>query len=144
MTESKRLAKFRLTPEQREIVESVRRRVEAEKPEIIAEGLKTVAADAVTSVQLRGAVSLLKAVRKAQGVTLGEVARRTGMTKTSLSRLENDAEANVTINTLHRIADALGHDVQISVVPRMTPALKTQTRAKASKAGFAAASAKVQ
>ena len=117
MTESKRIPGFKLTPEQREIVEEVRRRVEEEKPEILAESRRRTAADAVVSVQLRGAISLLKAVRKAQGLTLDEVARRTGIAKPTLSKLEN-AEGNVTINTLQRLADALHHTVQISVTPQ--------------------------
>ena len=121
MAESKRIPNFKLTAEQRQIVEQIRKRVEEEKPEILAESRRRTAADAVTSVQIRGAISLLKAVRKTQGITLDEVARRTGIAKPTLSRLENDAEANVTINTLQRIAEALGHGVQVSVMPLNPP-----------------------
>ena len=64
MTESKRIPGFKLTPEQRKIVDEVRRRVEEEKPEIMAESRRRTVADLVTSVQLRGAIGLLKAVRK--------------------------------------------------------------------------------
>lgn len=130
MSESKRIPNFKLTAEQRQIVEQVRQRVEVEKPEILAESRRRTAADAVTSVQLRGAISLLKAVRKTQGVTLDEVAKRTGIAKPTLSRLENDAEANVTINTLQRIAEALGHSVHVSVAPLIQPPIKSKPRTK--------------
>ena len=132
MADTKRIPKFTLTEQQRKIVEEVRQRVEAEKPEILAESRRRTAADAVTAVQLRGAMSLLKAVRKTQGITLDEVARRTGIAKPTLSRLENDAEANVTINTLQRIAEALGHGVQVSVIPLNLPATP-QSEPKATK-----------
>ena len=48
------------------------------------------------------------------------------------SRLENNAESNVTVNTRYRIADALGYDLNVSVVRRSPPkpekAAKTDTR----------------
>jgi DNA-binding XRE family transcriptional regulator len=121
MSESKRIPGFKLTPEQRGIVEEVRRRAELEKPEILEESRRRTVADEFTSVQLRGAIGLLRAVRKAQGITLDELAGRTGIAKPTLSRLEN-TEGNLTINTLQRIAEALGHAVQVSVVPKQLPA----------------------
>jgi predicted transcriptional regulator len=120
MTKSKQIPNFQLTPEQREIVESVRRQIEVEKPEIIAESRRMKQADEVTSVQLRGAFGLLKALRQSQHVSLAALAELTGISKPSLSRLENDPTANVTLNTLTRVADALGHDLHIAVVPKTT------------------------
>ncbi len=37
------------------------------------------------------------------------------------SRLENNAESNVAVNTRYRIADALGYDLNVSVVRRSPP-----------------------
>jgi DNA-binding Xre family transcriptional regulator len=118
MSSPKPPPKFVLTPEQRKIVEEVRRLAEIEKPEILAEGRRVFAADECVNGRLKAVMSILKAVRNSQKVTLDELAARTGMTKPYLSKLENDAEANVTINTLYRVADALGHDLLVSVIPR--------------------------
>ena len=100
----------------------MRRLAEIEKPEILAEGRRVFEAEQCMNGRLQAVMSILKAVRNSQKVTLEELAARTGMTKPYLSKLENDAEANVTINTLYRIADALGHDLQVSVIPRPQPA----------------------
>ncbi|WP_010588553.1 helix-turn-helix domain-containing protein [Schlesneria paludicola] len=114
--------KFVLTAEQREIAEQMREIAEKEKPEILAEGRRVKAASQALSAHLRGVMVLLKAVRKSQGLTLDEMALRTGIQKASLSRLENsDDESNVTINTLYRIAEALDYEIQVSVVPRPAP-----------------------
>jgi DNA-binding Xre family transcriptional regulator len=122
MSNPKPPPKLVLTPEQRKIVEEVRRLAEIEKPEILAEGCRVFEAEPCMNGRLQAVMSILKAVRNSQKVTLEELAARTGMTKPYLSKLENDAEANVTINTLYRIADALGHDLQVSVIPRPQPA----------------------
>ena len=126
----KKTPKLLLTPEQRKILAEIRRHAEAEKPELMAEGRRVFAADKFVSARLEAAMSILKAVRKAQGVTLEQVAERTGMTKPYLSKIENDDGANVTVNTLYRIADALNHDLQISVTPRSVSANETQATAK--------------
>ena len=128
MNEAKKPPKLVLTPEQRKIIDEIRLRAEAEKPEMMAEGRRVRAAEELVSVRLLAAMSILKAVRKSLGVTLDEVALRTGMTKPYLSKLENDGEANVTINTLYRIADALGHELQISVIPRIQSPAKIKTK----------------
>ncbi len=66
---------------------------------------------------LRNALQALKAEREAQGVSLGELAKRTGISKASLSRLENDPAPNPTVATLSRIADALGRQIMIQLAP---------------------------
>jgi transcriptional regulator with XRE-family HTH domain len=53
------------------------------------------------SVDLRG-------LRKAAGLSLADVAERTGMDKAFLSKLENGRQPNPTLETLHRYAAALG------------------------------------
>jgi DNA-binding Xre family transcriptional regulator len=113
-----------LTPEQKKIVEAVRAEIERDKPELIAEGLRIEAAMDIATVHLRNAFSLLTALRKNQGMTLTTLAAATGINKSTLSKLENDPEANVTLSTLIRVSEALGHDLQISVTPRA----KTSTK----------------
>ena len=121
----KKTPKLLLTPEQRKILAEIRRHAEAEKPELMAEGRRVFAADKFVSARLEAAMSILKAVRKAQGLTLDQIAEATGMTKPYLSKIENDNGANVTVNTLYRIADALNHDLQISVTPRSASRIDT-------------------
>ncbi len=111
----KKAPKFALTPEQQAIVAELRRRTEADRPELIAESQRVFAAHQALQVELRGVFWLLRAVRKVQGVSLNELARRTGIGKPALSRLENDPAPNVQLNTLQRIAAALGKEIRISV-----------------------------
>ena len=50
----------------------------------------------------------LRQAREKAGVSLNEMEARTGMQKSSLSRLENSAAPNPTLLTLHRYAAAIG------------------------------------
>jgi DNA-binding Xre family transcriptional regulator len=117
MTESKKPPKFKFTEEQKQLLADVRKKVEQDKPELMAEGRRILQTDEVLSVRLKAVMSILKAVRKAKGITLEELASRTGMTKPYLSKIENEVGANVTVNTIYRIAEAMEHDLQISVIP---------------------------
>lgn len=65
----------------------------------------------------RVALAKLKLARLREGLTLGEVSERTGIERGNLSRLENNVE-NVEINTLVRLADALGYDVVVDIQRR--------------------------
>lgn len=66
--------------------------------------------------QLSDTVSELKAIREELGISLTELAERTGMTVGNLSRLENMEGPNPTIETLRRYARALGRRIEIAVV----------------------------
>lgn len=66
--------------------------------------------------ELSGVVAELKQIREQLGVTLAELASRTGMTTGNLSRLENMDGPNPTIETLRRYAQALHHRIDIAVV----------------------------
>jgi DNA-binding Xre family transcriptional regulator len=109
------------TPHRRQLppgfLDRVRRQRKAilheEKDELIAKGRRLVA----KHERLRDAVDALKVERKIQKVSLTELERRTGISKSSLSRLENDPTANPTMDTLMRIAEALGKQVLIKLAP---------------------------
>lgn len=66
--------------------------------------------------ELSAIVSELKSIRERLNVSLTEIALRTGMTVSNLSRLENMDGPNPTIETLRRYAHALGHRIEIAVV----------------------------
>ena len=60
----------------------------------------------------RIALAKLKLARLREGVSLAEVAERTGIDRGNLSRLEKDVD-NVELATLTRLADAIGYDVVV-------------------------------
>jgi len=64
---------------------------------------------------LRDIVAALKAERQRLGLSLAEVGERSGIGKANLSRLENDANPNPTVNTLLRYAEALGRTIRIDI-----------------------------
>ena len=107
-----------LTPEEQDRVKDAREQAEAEKEEIIARGRQCKAEHDAALGTLSEAFRLLKAERVAQGLTLGDIERTTGINRPALSRLERDAEANPTIATLTRYADALGKRLVISLADR--------------------------
>ena len=65
----------------------------------------------------RIALAKLKVARLREGLSLGEVAEKTGIDRGNLSKLENNVD-NVELNTLTRLADALGYDVVVDLRKR--------------------------
>ncbi|HVC96110.1 MAG TPA: helix-turn-helix domain-containing protein [Pirellulales bacterium] len=59
-------------------------------------------------VEMRQVVCGLKHARQTLGLSLGDLAERSGIDKSSLSRLESGHQANPTLDTLCRYATALG------------------------------------
>ena len=64
---------------------------------------------------LRELVGLLKAERERQGLTLEAVAERAGMQVSNLHRLENNRNANPTLDTIQRLAIALGKAIHVEL-----------------------------
>jgi DNA-binding Xre family transcriptional regulator len=60
------------------------------------------------------ALARLRAMRQAKGISLSELAARTGMTRGNLARLES--QKNATLSTLQRYADGLDCELEINVV----------------------------
>lgn len=106
----------KLTPAEKKRIKKLRSQLEKEKPEILAEALRWKQAHDAAAANLRHAFEFLKAERKRQGLSLDELGKRCGMSKSALSRLENDLEANPTMTTLCRYAEALGKDLLITLV----------------------------
>lgn len=59
-------------------------------------------------------VTALKAAREARGLSLQDLCDRTGITRASLSLLEN-GHGNPTMTTLRRVADAIGVEILVTV-----------------------------
>ena len=66
--------------------------------------------------RLRAILRALLAERRRQGLSLSDLARRTGIAKSNLSRLENNTTATPTLDTLERYARAVGKSLQVELV----------------------------
>ena len=61
---------------------------------------------------LEAFLSTLRGERESMGLSLADVAERSGIDKAALSRLENGQQPNPTLNTLSRYARAIGKRLQ--------------------------------
>lgn len=107
------------TPEQEAEERGIRERFQKEKPtleELVASGDVTQVFTMGEYWELRKTFAALKAVREQQGLSITELAERTGMDRAVISRLENGQIDNPTIATMTRYARALGKKVVVSLV----------------------------
>ncbi|MCC6680399.1 MAG: helix-turn-helix transcriptional regulator [Phycisphaeraceae bacterium] len=108
-----RRRKVTLTDEQKQRHAEIRRQVDADKQRLSREAMEVKARmDAAFA-----AMQLLKAEREKRGISLTELAERTGIDKGNLSRMENNRNANPTLETLHRIARAIGGTIEFTFKP---------------------------
>jgi predicted transcriptional regulator len=103
-----------LTAEEKKRWKQACEQAEREKGEILAEGQRIKAAHNRVRAAVRDALNFLKAERQAQGLSLSDVEQRTGIGRSALSRLENEADSNPTVVTLTRYAEALGKKLVVS------------------------------
>lgn len=76
----------------------IRREIETELPPAKPDAMKV-------------AIAELRALREAKGISLAELASRTGMTRGNFARLES--QKNATLRTLERYASGLGCTLEI-------------------------------
>jgi DNA-binding Xre family transcriptional regulator len=98
-----------MPPERTKNLLDLARKIDAEEEEIIARARRFFE----EHDELMGVLGLPKAERQRLRITLDELSRRTGIGKGNLSKLENGKLPKPTIQTLHRIADALGKKVHV-------------------------------
>ena len=65
--------------------------------------------------RLRSIVERLKTRRLSQGMSLAVIARKSGIAKPNLSRLENNEHMTPTLDTLERYARAVGMTIQVKL-----------------------------
>ena len=99
-----------LTDEEKSRYREIRRQVADELPEIRRRGKL-----AKQRILLKQLLKTLKEERRRQGMSLADLKERTGIDRGSLSKLENDPDPNVTVNTLLRYADALGKAITVQL-----------------------------
>lgn len=101
------------TPSEKARWEKAVAETESEKDEILQKGRAVLAARR-TALQM---LNQLKTERERRGLSLADMMRLTGMTRESISRLENDPTPNPTMLTFARYAEALGLEMQFSTKP---------------------------
>ena len=112
MRQAKR-SKRTLSDAERSRLRRLREQIDAEKDEIIAEARRHKAVHDTAVARLREVLHLLRGERTRQGLSLADMHGRTGIARSALSRLETDPDANPTLTTVARYAEALGKDLQI-------------------------------
>lgn len=96
------------TPEELQRHEDVRQNIEHELPEIRLRAKHQLALVSHEGTPIRQVLSALRAERQRLGLSLADIYERTGIDRAALSRLENNEDANPTLTTLERYAEALG------------------------------------
>jgi ribosome-binding protein aMBF1 (putative translation factor) len=107
------------TPEQEAAEQEIRRRFDQERPslqDLVDRGDITQVFTMGEYWELRKTFAALKAVREQQGLSISDLADRTGMDRAMISRLENGQIDNPTIATMSRYAKALGKRVVVALV----------------------------
>lgn len=103
------------TPESISRRKEIREQVKLEKEEIIAQVRQVMPSIVQQRQKAARIMSELRAERERLGISLSELAKRTGMARETIHRLETAKSPNPTISTLHRIADSLGMSLELSL-----------------------------
>jgi ribosome-binding protein aMBF1 (putative translation factor) len=103
----------RKTPEQRAREKALREKLQATKPSL-DDLIRTGECDPDSVITMgmyfdfQGAIQALKRERVQAGLSVAEVAERSGLDRAVVSRLENGKQENPTVATLMRYAAAIG------------------------------------
>ncbi len=106
------------TAEDRARHQAIRAKFQAERPtleQLVASGEYSEPILIGAYWELAAIVEALRRERERQGLSLGDAAKRSGIDKAALSRLEGGQNVNPTWNTLSRYAAALGKKVALAV-----------------------------
>ena len=100
----------RLTDEEAERYQRIREQVAGELPDI-----RRRARAAKPRILLKHVLKKLREERQRQGLSLADIHARSGIDRGTLSKLENEEDPNVTMNTLMRYAQAVGRVVLVQL-----------------------------
>ena len=112
MREAKRGERV-LDERERKRLQDMRNQLDGEKDEIVAAGRQHKAARDKAGACLRDVMGVLRIERDRQGLNLADMQARTGIARSAMSRLEAEPDANPTLATIARCADALGKEIRI-------------------------------
>ena len=99
-------------------IKAARRYFQKHKPsfqQLLKEGNLVAAMPWEELLGLQDVFKALHELRQEQGLSLAALAKRSGIGKAALSRLESGVQANFTISTISRYAAALGASIRISL-----------------------------
>jgi DNA-binding XRE family transcriptional regulator len=111
MSEQSVHRKIDWTPEDRARHKALREKFQRERPtleQLVASGDYAGPIPQGVVLDLLQGLAELKKARTAAGLSLADVAERSGIDKAALSRLENGIQSNPTVETLLRYAAAVG------------------------------------
>ena len=100
----------RLTDDEKDRNRIVRQQIAEELPDIKRRGRQ-----AKQRLLLKQLLKALRAERQEQGISLADLKQRTGIDRGTLSKMENDDDPNVTMNTLLRYAEAVGKTIAVEL-----------------------------
>jgi DNA-binding XRE family transcriptional regulator len=103
----------RATDEERKRHAELRTQIAEELPDISRRARERLALLRKEGTPLRQVLGALRAERERQGLSLADMNERTGIDRAALSRLENNEEANPTLTTLERYAEAVGKQMVV-------------------------------
>ena len=107
------------TPEQEAAERAIREQFQREKPSLQTLVDRGDVAQVYTMEEyweLHKTFAALRKLREQQGLSITDLAERTGMDRAMISRLENGQIDNPTISTMSRYARALGKKVLVNLV----------------------------
>jgi DNA-binding phage protein len=113
---SKKQPRFRsvrrpFTPEEKKRFAKAKTEVAEQMPQLT----KRAKVAKAQMLEARHAMQLLKQAREDHHLSLADVCERSGIDRSNLSKLENDPNANPTLDTLARIAQAIGVTLRIDI-----------------------------
>ena len=110
--------KIERTPEEQRQLDEIRERFQRDRPgldDLQASGDVTDIVSQGEYLDLRAMLAKLRKHRQRRGLSLADVAERSGMDRSAVSRLENGVYVNPTVDTLYRYAEAIGAEIGFSV-----------------------------
>jgi transcriptional regulator with XRE-family HTH domain len=113
------------TPEEKARIQAIREKFQKEKPsldDLLATGEYEGPIPQGAYLELRQLMHILRKERERLGLSLADVAERTGIDKAALSRLETGKHINPTIDTVWRYAHAVGKELSWTVIGGAAPA----------------------
>jgi transcriptional regulator with XRE-family HTH domain len=111
MTIRRQQRKVERTPKEQARIEAIRKKYQREKPgpdQLVASGEYEGPVQAGAYWEVRRVMAALKAERERQGLSLAQLAKRAGLDKGAISKLETGVQVNPTVDTLTRLAAGLG------------------------------------
>ncbi len=113
--EGKRSTVVESTAEQKKAYQKTLAAVEAERAEITRRAFAALIQQRRFEIHMAQIALLLCAARQEKGLSLQQLSDLTGISRPALSRIESGDNKNPTLNTLLRIAKALGKELVVSL-----------------------------